>query len=67
MENKKKSFTAFKAGHRYSWKFWRDAASQLWFLEDYTGYVRTLERNWLDSVPRIRMILENHGMTAEIS
>jgi hypothetical protein len=39
----------------------------LWFLEDYTGYVRTLERNWLDSVPRIRMILENHGMTAEIS
>jgi len=47
MDIRKKSFTAFKAGHRYNWKFWRDSHIGLWFLEDYTGYVRTLERNWL--------------------
>jgi hypothetical protein len=67
MENKKKCFTATKAGHRYSWKFWRDPVLGLWFLQDYTGYTRTLESRWADSVLRIRVILENHGMTAEVS
>ena len=64
---KKARFTAFKSGHRYTWKFWRDDTSRSWFLEDYTGYTRALEATWRDSVPRIRMILENHGMTARIS
>ena len=39
-----------------------------WYLrEPDGGYVRTLERTWAESVPRIRTILENHGLTADVS
>lgn len=61
-------FTAKDAdGASYSWFFRRDAKINSWVLGDYTGYVRVLERTWIDSIPRIHAILANHGMTAEVS
>lgn len=51
-------------GKEYRWTFWRDG---YWFLQDYTGYTRTLERNWVDSVSRIHSILDGHGMTSKIN
>jgi len=60
------AFTAHDAdGKAYRWTFWRDG--DYWMLRDYTGYLRTLEHTWIDSVPRIKSILEGHGMTADIS
>lgn len=64
---KKTRFTATQNGQRFTWKFWYDSTARLWFLEDYEGYVRTLESTWVDSVPRIRTVLANHDMVAEIS
>lgn len=64
--NRTRTFAAFdKDGNRYTWKFWRDAG--YWFLQGPDSYMWTLEPNWLDSVPRIQGILENHGLTAAIS
>ena len=54
-------------GASYSWFFRYDGLLKAWILGDYTGHVRILESNWFNSVPRIRTILANHGMTAEIS
>ena len=63
---KKKNFTAKDAdGKRYTWKYWRRAG--WWMLEDPHGYVRTLEKTWRDSLPHFHLILENHGLTANIS
>ncbi len=66
---KKQMLLAYDAqGKRYQFKFWRDTLRPAyWMLEDYTGYVRTLETTWLASVPRIRLIVANHGMTCEVS
>lgn len=66
------TFTATDAaGNKYKWSFWRDPRADnkkgLWFLKDPDGYVRSLENTWIDSVPRIRTILENHDMKADIS
>jgi hypothetical protein len=62
------TFTAHDAeGKPYRWAFWYDSAYRAWFLRDYTGYVRRMESNWYGSVPRIKLVLENHGMTAEVS
>ena len=59
------TFAAFdKQGNRYQWAFYRD---QEWMLRDYTGYVRTLGKTWIDSAPKINLILDNHGMSANIS
>jgi len=56
------------AGKAYRWRFWRDARPPAyWMLADHTGHVRTLETTWAESVHRIRVILSNHGLTAEVS
>ena len=52
-------------GKRYRWAFSKDG--KYWMLRDHEGYVRTLEENWISSVPRIRAILENYGLTCEVS
>jgi hypothetical protein len=36
-------------------------------LRDLDGYERRMGDNWYDSIQRIQMVLENYGMTAEIS
>lgn len=54
-------------GAPYSWFFGYDSLIKAWILGDYTGYIRVLESTWRDSVPRIQMILANHGMTAEVN
>jgi hypothetical protein len=64
----KTRFTAKDSdGAQYSWFFWFDKGRAAWYLGDYTGYERRLECDWRDSAPRIVGILENHGMTAQIS
>ena len=59
------------SGTSFRWAFWRDGGhgknAGYWMIRDHEGYVRTLERRWLDSVPRIRLILSNYGLHAEIS
>lgn len=53
-----------EAGAVYRWRVSRDVRSPAaWMLEDHSGYQRTLESNWLDSVPRIRLIAENHNFS----
>jgi len=62
----KTRFTARdKAGKKYTWAFWRE--NGWWYLSDCDGYVRTLEKTWLESVPLIRLVLSNYDMTANIS
>lgn len=56
-----------EAGQEYRWAFWFDKGYRAWFLRDCQGYERRLESNWIDSIPRIRLVLANYGMTAEIS
>ncbi len=60
-------FAHDKDGNRYRWSFWRDAAAGYWMLRDCDGYVRTMERTWTASVPRIQGTLANYDMTATIS
>lgn len=59
------------SGAPFRWAFWRDDGhgkyAGYWMLRDHEGYVRTLESSWLDSVPKIRLILSNYGFYAEIS
>ena len=64
-----KTFTATDAlGNKYRWGFWRDSRNPAtWMLRDHEGYIRTLESNWIDSAARIRAILENYGLTAEVN
>ena len=50
------------AGKRYRWTFWRDPVAQYWVLRDPQGHTRTLERTWVDSVPRIRGIVDNFAV-----
>lgn len=77
--SKAKLTVADAEGNKYSWRFWRETGMtwvctgrkprrlDAWMLEDHEGCVRTLESTWADSVPCIRMILENYGLTANIS
>lgn len=61
-------FTARDAsGNEYRWAFWYDKGYKAWFLRDYEGYERRAGDNWRDSVPYIKMVLSNYGMTANIS
>jgi hypothetical protein len=63
---KKKNFTATHGdGTKHVWKFFRDGG--YWYLEDYTGYVRTMEKTWIDSLPKMRLCVENHGMEFTLS
>lgn len=34
-----------------------------WEYEDHDGYVRFQEGTWLDLLPRIRLTIENYGLT----
>jgi hypothetical protein len=61
-------FTAHdESGNKHLWAFWFDKGYRHWFLRDPEGYERCLESTWIDSVPRIKAILANYSMTAEIS
>jgi hypothetical protein len=53
-------------GKSFKWAFYRDTTGY-WMLRDHTGYERTMEKTWIDTVPKIKMILGNHDMTADIS
>jgi hypothetical protein len=39
--------------------------SGAWELTDHDGYVRVLEPTWLQSVPRIKLCADNHGLTLD--
>lgn len=64
-----KSTTILRAkdasGKVYEWAFGKDG--KYWFLRDHTGYIRTLEATWRDSVPRILAIAANHGFAVNVS
>jgi len=64
---KRTRFTATdpNTDEKQTWAFFKDGA--WWVLRDASGYERTLEKTWRDSVPRILLILDNHGFTANIS
>jgi len=53
-------------GRTFIWKVYRDLKHG-WTLIDYNGHKRTLEATWVDSLPTIRRILSNHGMTCPLS
>jgi hypothetical protein len=36
-----------------------------WELTDHDGYLRVLEPTWIQSVPRIKLCAENHGLTLD--
>ncbi len=55
------------AGNEYRWRFGRSKKSSLWYLKDPDGYIRSLESSWVDSVPRIQMVISNHGQTSEVN
>ena len=50
----------------YRWAFWYDPGYRAWFLRDCDQYVRRMAETWIDSVPRIQMVLSNYGMSANI-
>jgi len=53
-----------KDGKQYRWYFWRDGRNPAsWMLETHDGCVRTLEKVWIDTIPKIQLIAENYGMT----
>ena len=57
-------------GNQYRWKFYRDPRTPVyWVLVDHTGYVRNLERTYAESIPRVKIIAENHNFkfTHELS
>lgn len=55
-------------GTTRQWAFYRDGRTpQMWMLRDHTGYLRTLEKTWNDSVVRIQAIAANHGFTTNVS
>lgn len=52
------------SGRRVLWSLYRDCRKpSLWMLRDHAGYLRTLEATYAESVPRVRMIADNHGYT----
>ncbi len=61
-------FTAKDAeGNSHSWAFWYDKGYKAWFLRDCDGYERRMADTWIDTAPRIRLILHNYDMTAEVN
>jgi hypothetical protein len=54
-------------GSKYIWKAYKCQSSGYWFLVDPDKYEKCLEKTWVDSVPVINRILENHGMKAKVS
>lgn len=47
-------------GQMLAWTLYRDAAGW-WFVEDHNCYARTLERTLANSMPRLMVLIENHG------
>lgn len=70
--------TTFAVNHpdgEQRWAFWREpymtgvggaTSGPCWMLRDLDGYVRCLERTWVDSLPVLRRIVENYGGTCSI-
>jgi len=66
-------------GAVYWWTCWRERGCtwiragrkpvkcDFWQLRDHDGYVRSLEHNWLNSVPMIRQLAENYGFQTTVS
>lgn len=54
-------------GSVYWWTCWRDKVLGYWMLQDHDGYVRNLEANWINSVPRIRLHADNYGFATTVS
>lgn len=53
-----------KNGNKFRWSVVRDANKPAsWVLTDHAGYKRVLDEVWTLSVPRIKLIAENHGLT----
>lgn len=52
-------------GTAYFWSAYREktTSGHFWMLRDHTGYIRACESRWVDSVPRIKAVAENHGLT----
>jgi hypothetical protein len=48
------------------WKVYREAQHG-WFLVDPAGYERFTGKNWLESIPVINLILDNHGESFRVS
>lgn len=67
MEAKWKNFSVEykETGEKFKWAFRKEG--KYWMLKDHENYERTLEANWIDSVPRIQDIASNYGMICRIS
>jgi hypothetical protein len=48
---------------RYVWDLTK--RGKYWELTDHVGYLRVLEETWLLTVPRVKELAENYGMTLE--
>lgn len=58
------------SGAAFYWTIYREPRTTqgpLWMLRTHDGAERGLERTWLDSVPLVRLIAENHGCTCNLS
>ena len=54
--------THTETGEQFKWRFWRDTRSpSYWVLQTHDNELRTLEQNWINSVPRINLTAENYG------
>lgn len=45
----------------------RSTYEPMWILTDHEGYERGIERNWLDTVPRVRQVAEGYGFSTTLS
>lgn len=51
-------------GNKFAWSVKREIRKPAsWVLKDHNGYERVLESVWAASVPRIKLIAENHGLS----
>ncbi len=56
----------YSDGTVYFWTVRRDPRTS-WEFTDHDGYTRVVGGNWLNFVPRFRLVAENYGMTTDIS
>ena len=55
------TLTDIHTGKRHTWKAYRDG--QYWLLEDHDGTLRTCEKNWIDSIPKIELTARNYDFS----
>lgn len=49
-------------GEILNWSVWRDKRNPaLWMLREHDGNVKTLESNWRDCIPVLKLRAENNG------